>query len=323
LLEFIITELSIPKLLMKKIEKSVSGDTKKRQMQSFLLYLELERSLSPNTIHSYTFDLDKFRLFLDDLNVHGFENVEESHIEKFLAELKKDLKAASTARMLSALRQFYDHLIDSKACDIKINPLEFFDSPKLVRKLPDILTIEEIEKLLAQPDVNTPLGLRDKTILEIMYACGLRVSEVLTIKTSNILYADEVVRVIGKGSKERIVPIATSTLEWIKLYIERSRSTISKPYSEEYLFLNWRGRKLSRMAIWDIINKYTKLAKIQKQIHPHILRHSFATHLLEGGADLRSIQEMLGHADISTTQIYTHVDITYLKQVHKEFHPRG
>jgi integrase/recombinase XerD len=156
-----------------------------------------------------------------------------------------------------------------------------------------------------------------------MYACGLRVSEVLTIRTSNILYADEVVRVIGKGSKERIVPIAASTLEWIKLYIERSRSTISKPYSEEYLFLNWRGRKLSRMAIWDIINKYTKLAKIQKQIHPHILRHSFATHLLEGGADLRSIQEMLGHADISTTQIYTHVDITYLKQVHKEFHPRG
>jgi len=322
-LEFITTELSILKMLKKKIERSVSVDTKKHQMQSFLLYLELERSLSPNTIHSYSFDLDKFRFFLDELNVHGFEDVEESHIEKFLAVLKKDLKAASTARMLSALRQFYDHLIDSKSCDIKLNPLEFFDSPKLVRKLPDVLTIEEIEKLLAQPDVNTPLGLRDKTILEIMYACGLRVSEVLTLKTSNILYSDEVVRVIGKGSKERIVPIAASTLEWIKLYIEKSRTVISGPHSEEYLFLNWRGRKLSRMAIWDIINKYTKLTGIQKQIHPHILRHSFATHLLEGGADLRSIQEMLGHADISTTQIYTHVDITYLKQVHKEFHPRG
>ena len=174
-----------------------------------------------------------------------------------------------------------------------------------------------------RPDVNSPLGLRDKTILEIMYACGLRVSEVLTIKTSNVLYEDEVIRVIGKGSKERIVPIAASTLEWIKLYITNSRSTLAKPNSEDFLFLNWRGKALSRMAIWDIISKYSKMANIAKKIHPHIFRHSFATHLLEGGADLRSIQEMLGHADISTTQIYTHVDITYLKQVHKEFHPRG
>ena len=214
-------------------------------------------------------------------------------------------------------------MIDTKTYSIRLNPLEFFDSPKLSRKLPDILTIEEIEKILSQPDVNIPLGLRDKTILEIMYACGLRVSEVLTIKTSSVLYEDEVIRVIGKGSKERIVPIAASTLEWIKLYISNSRSKLAKSNSEDFLFLNWRGKALSRMAIWDIISKYSKMAKIAKKIHPHIFRHSFATHLLEGGADLRSIQEMLGHADISTTQIYTHVDISYLKQVHKEFHPRG
>lgn len=298
-------------------------DRKVSQVESFLLYLELERSLSQNTINSYKFDLEKFSNFLDSLGINGFEDVREADIEKYLAQLKKDFKASSTARMLSTMRQLFEFLIDSKTCEIKINPLEFFDSPKLARKLPEILTVEEIDKILSQPDINTPLGLRDKTILEIMYACGLRVSEVLSIKTSNILFLDEVVRVIGKGSKERIVPAAASSLEWIKLYIERSRNTLARSFSEDYLFLNWRGKKLSRMAIWDIINKYSTMAKIQKKIHPHILRHSFATHLLEGGADLRSIQEMLGHADISTTQIYTHVDISYLKQVHKQFHPRG
>ena len=307
---------------MTKINPAIK-DRKESQVMSFLLYLELERSLSQNTIDSYKFDLDKFCNFLNSRSISGFEDVTESDIERYLAQLKKELKASSTSRMLSTLRQLFDFLIDSKTCDIKVNPLEFFDSPKLARKLPDVLTVEEIDKILSQPDINTPLGLRDKTILEIMYACGLRVSEVLTIKTSNILFVDEVVRVIGKGSKERIVPAAASSLEWIKLYIEKSRSTIAKSFSEDYLFLNWRGRKLSRMAIWDIIHKYSQMAKIQKNIHPHILRHSFATHLLEGGADLRSIQEMLGHADISTTQIYTHVDISYLKQVHKQFHPRG
>ncbi len=308
---------------MKKIENLASNDLKLSQMQNFLLHLELERSLSPNTINSYSFDLEKFRLFAEDQKLESFEDVSDTHIEKFLARLKGEYKASSKARLLSSLRQFYDYLIDSGNSAIKLNPLEFIDSPKLTRNLPDILTFEEIEKILSQPDVNSTLGLRDKTILEIMYACGLRVSEVLTVKTSNILYEDEVIRVIGKGSKERIVPIAGSTLEWIRIYISSSRITLAQPYSEDYLFLNWRGKALSRMAIWDIISKYSKMAKIEKKIHPHIFRHSFATHLLEGGADLRSIQEMLGHADISTTQIYTHVDISYLKQVHKEFHPRG
>jgi len=308
---------------MKKSDLPAAKDAKLSQVQGFLLYLELERSLSTNTINSYAFDLEKFRLFIEEQDLNGFEDAQDTHIEKFLAQLKKEYKASTTARLLSTLRQFYEYLIDTKSYSLKLNPLEFFDSPKLSRKLPDILTIEEIEKILSQPDVNIPLGLRDKTILEIMYACGLRVSEVLTIKTSSVLYEDEVIRVIGKGSKERIVPIAASTLEWIKLYISNSRSKLAKSNSEDFLFLNWRGKALSRMAIWDIISKYSKMAKIAKKIHPHIFRHSFATHLLEGGADLRSIQEMLGHADISTTQIYTHVDISYLKQVHKEFHPRG
>lgn len=294
-----------------------------RQIKSFLLYLELEKSLSSNTIQSYNFDLVKFGDFLSSHGLNSFDEAKETHFEKFLAELKKAKRATTIARTLSSLRQFYNHLLKSGKSGLSVNPLEYFDSPKLGRKLPEVLTVAEVDKILAQPDHNSTLGLRDKAILETMYACGLRVSELINLKNSNILENEEVVRVFGKGSKERVVPIAKSTLEWIKIYITKSRINIAKPYSEDYLFLNWRGRKLSRMAIWDIINKYTKSARIEKQIHPHILRHSFATHLLEGGADLRSIQEMLGHSDISTTQIYTHVDITYLKQVHRQFHPRG
>jgi integrase/recombinase XerD len=308
----------------KGLDKEDAGDERIKHIRSFLLHLELEKSLSENTIHSYTFDLIKFKDLLDSLGVTSFDDVTEIHIEKFLNELKKSSKATTTARILSSLRQFYNFILNTdKNSKLKVNPLEYFDSPKLGRKLPEVLTIAEIDKILAQPDHNTTLGLRDKVILETMYACGLRVSELTDLKGANILVKDEVVRVFGKGSKERVVPIAKTTLEWIEIYLNKSRGNIAKPHSEDYLFLNWRGRKLSRMAIWDIINKYTKLAGIQKQIYPHIFRHSFATHLLEGGADLRSIQEMLGHSDISTTQIYTHVDISYLKQVHKQFHPRG
>jgi integrase/recombinase XerD len=298
------------------------ADKNSQLINSFVLHLEIERSLSDNTIRSYTFDLVKFNNFLNEIKVSSLLNIEESNIERFLAYLKKnESKASSTARILSSLRQFYDYLIDTSRTER--NPFENFDSPKLERKLPVVLTVDEVESILKQPDVTNTLGLRDKTILEVMYACGLRVSEVLNLKTSNVLVNEEVLRVFGKGSKERVVPIGRSALEWIDIYLKKSRLNIANSKSEDYLFLNWRGKRLSRMAIWDIIDKYSKMAKIEKQIHPHILRHSFATHLLEGGADLRSIQEMLGHADISTTQIYTHVDISYLKEVHKSFHPRG
>jgi integrase/recombinase XerD len=291
-------------------------------INSFLLHLELEKSLSENTINSYRFDLTKFKAFLAQIRITDFTSVNESHIEKFLAYLKKENKAATASRILSSLTQFYDFLV-SKSAKIKNNPFEYFDSPKLSRKLPVVLSVDEVNRILDAVDVTNSLGLRDKTILETMYACGLRVSELINLKKSNVLENENIVRVFGKGSKERIVPIGKSALKWIGAYLTKSRLNLANSKSEDFLFLNWRGHKLSRMAIWDIISKYSKLAKIEKQIHPHILRHSFATHLLEGGADLRSIQEMLGHADISTTQIYTHVDITYLKEVHKQFHPRG
>lgn len=308
---------------IKNRDSAASSEAMEKSIRAFLLFLELEKSLSENTIRSYTFDLAKFSNYLIDLNIDSFENVKESHIESYIAALKKEFSASSMARMLSSLRQFFDHLLNSGKTTLKTNPLEYFDSPKLGRKLPVVLTVAEIDRILAQPDVNSTLGLRDKTILETMYACGLRVSEVIDLKCSNVLVSEEVLRVFGKGSKERIVPIARSSLEWINIYLSKSRINLAKSHSEDHLFLNWRGRRLSRMAVWDIIDKYSRAAKIEKQIHPHIFRHSFATHLLEGGADLRSIQEMLGHADISTTQIYTHVDITYLKEVHKQFHPRG
>jgi len=302
-------------------EHKKSNDTKSTEINNFLLYLELEKSLSENTIRSYEFDLMKFSAFLDERGVNSLAMCDDRLIDEFLKSVRY-LNSSSRSRILSCLRQFYKHYMSVRP-EVKVNPTDFFDSPRLERKLPDTLTVEEVNNLLSQPDETTTLGLRDKALLEVMYACGLRVSEVISLKTSGILFDDELIKVVGKGSKERYVPVALSTLRWINLYLTQSRTFLAKAYSEEYLFLNWRGRKLSRMAIWNIIDKYSRAAGITKQVHPHILRHSFATHLLEGGADLRSIQEMLGHADISTTQIYTHVDITYLKEVHKQFHPRG
>lgn len=295
-----------------------------KQIELFHLYLELEKSLSDNTVKSYEFDIHKFKDFLTNIKVSSFTEVNESHIEKFLAYLKKEYKASTSARILSALRQFYDFMINSgHLSDLKYNPFENFDSPKLERTLPVVLSYEEIEKIIGKIEITDSLGLRDRALIETMYACGLRVSEVINLKTSNVFADEGTVRVFGKGSKERIVPIGNEALKWIETYLIHSRKNLANKNSEDYLFLNWRGKKLSRMTVWNIIDKYSKMAKIEKQIHPHILRHSFATHLLEGGADLRSIQEMLGHADISTTQIYTHVDITYLKEVHKASHPRA
>jgi integrase/recombinase XerD len=300
---------------------TVSSDLRANQIKEFLLHLELEKSLSVNTIKSYEFDFNKFAEFLDTLGVKSFIEVSKEHIEKFLSYLKGDNKPATTSRILSSLRQFYDYLLSTDK--ISFNPFEYFDSPKTSRKLPVVLTPEEIERILNKTNEKHKLGLRDRAVLEIMYACGLRVSELIDLKCSDILALEKLIRVTGKGSKQRIVPIGSSALKWIDGYLHNSRPFIADSKSEDYLFLNWRGKKLSRMGVWNIIDKYSSLAEISKPIHPHILRHSFATHLLQGGADLRSIQEMLGHADISTTQIYTHVDISYLKEVYKSYHPRG
>jgi integrase/recombinase XerD len=206
----------------------------------------------------------------------------------------------------------------------KNDPTQNIDTPKHSKTLPEVLNQNEVDAILRQPDTSEHLGKRDRAILETMYATGMRVTELITLRQSNVYNQDEIVRIFGKGSKERLVPIGKSALEWINRYIQEVRGTLSKKGKGlDVLFLNARGRPMSRMAVWNMVKTYTAKAGIKKEVHPHTFRHSFATHLLEGGADLRAVQEMLGHSDISTTQVYTHIDREYLKEVHRTFHPRG
>lgn len=232
------------------------------------------------------------------------------------------LQASSRARYLASLRAFYRYLTESGIA--KADPTEIIDTPRLKRMLPDTLSIAEVERILAAPDTDTITGIRDRAMLETMYACGLRVSELLGMARANIIAEAEIVRIVGKGSKERIVPIGRSALGWIDKYMRESRPRLLKlGCPEEALFVNARGKALSRMGIWKIVVAAAEKAQIGKKVHPHTFRHSFATHLLEGGADLRAVQEMLGHSDISTTQIYTHLDNDYIKEVHRSCHPRA
>jgi integrase/recombinase XerD len=232
------------------------------------------------------------------------------------------LSSTTSARYFSSIKGFFNYLHINKY--IQENPVERLSSPKLSKNLPVVLTVEEIDAIINLPDTNTKLGLRDKALLELLYACGTRVTEIINLKISDLFLKEEIIRVFGKGSKERIVPIGSSAIHWVEEYLLKSRPLLEKKLkSENIVFLNNRGMKLSRMGVWKIINRYTIQSGVKREVHPHTFRHSFATHLLEGGADLRAVQEMLGHADISTTQIYTHIDRDYIKQVHKEFHPRG
>ncbi len=292
-------------------------------LKEYLVHLKLEKNLSVNTISSYRNDLTAFRSFLEDKNIIDPSEVNPEHISSFFKLLNElGLSGTSSARYFSSLKGFFLFLIKNKY--ILKNPIEKISAPKLSKKLPSVLDISEVEKILSQPDISDKSGLRDKAMLELFYACGTRVSELINLKISDLFFSDEIIRVFGKGSKERLIPIGSSAIKWINDYLKLSRPLLmKKSKSENYLFLNSRSSKLSRMGVWKIIDRYVKEAGIEKEVHPHTFRHSFATHLLEGGADLRAVQEMLGHADISTTQIYTHIDRDYIKQVHKQYHPRG
>ncbi len=292
-------------------------------IKEYLSVLKLEKNLSDNTIVSYQNDLFKFLSFLSGEKIDDLNYVTPQIISQyFQIQRKIGLQGSSTARYLSTIKGFFSYLFQRKY--ILNNPAETLSSMKTARKLPVVLTISEINAILEQPKTNNKLGLRDKAILELLYSSGLRVSELINLKKNDLFFPDEIIRVLGKGSKERIVPIGRSAVKWVTEYLLHCRTLLEKKFkSYNYVFLNIRGTKLSRMTIWKIINRYSKEAGIQKDVHPHTFRHSFATHLIEGGADLRAVQEMLGHADISTTQIYTHIDREYIKQVHKEFHPRG
>lgn len=292
-------------------------------LKEYLSVLKLEKNLSENTIQSYRNDISSFLFNLEEYNITDLNEVKQNHLTTFFKSLKETgLTSRSASRYHSALKGFFKYLLVNKY--IKESPIEKITPPKLSKNLPSVLSINEIDLILSKPDVNGKLGLRDKAILELLYACGIRVSELLNLKISSLFFNEEVIRVFGKGSKERIVPIGSSAVKWINEYLSKSRPLLEKKMkSENFLFLNSRGTKISRMGIWKIVEKYVREAGIKKDVHPHTFRHSFATHLLEGGADLRAVQEMLGHSDISTTQIYTHIDREYIKQMHKDFHPRG
>ena len=292
-------------------------------LKEYLNVLRLEKNLSVNTISSYRNDINSLINFLDSLKINDPSLVDNKLLNCFFINLQElGLSNTSAARYYSSIKGFFSYLFSNKY--IKANPVEKVMPPKLSKNLPSVLSLGEIDSILLKPDVENKLGLRDRGILEVLYACGLRVSELIGLKISDLFFDEEIIRVFGKGSKERLVPIGSSAIKWTKEYLTKSRPLLAKKAkSENVVFLNNRGSKLSRMGVWKIVDHYVKEAGIQKEVHPHTFRHSFATHLLEGGADLRAVQEMLGHADISTTQIYTHIDRDYIKQVHKQFHPRG
>ena len=282
----------------------------------FLDFVRLERGLSDNTLDAYGRDLDRYLTLLSNQGVDGPEGASQDHVSlllRLLADL--GLEPASVARNLTAIRVFHRFLQTEGITDA--DPTEHLKPPRLGRKLPTVLNVHEVERLMSAPDTETALGMRDRAMLEVLYGAGLRVSELTDLERSNLLFDLEVIRVVGKGSRERVVPIGSEAEGWTTRYLEEARARLANLKSGDAVFLNWRGGRLSRMGVWKLLKKHAGQARIEKDVSPHTLRHSFATHLLEGGADLRAVQEMLGHADISTTQIYTHVDREYLREVHR------
>jgi integrase/recombinase XerD len=292
----------------------------------FLSYMRVERGLAQNTILAYGRDLKKFSEFLAKRKKTKVEEVTREDVVDFLSSLYKEkLDSRSVARYLVSLRGLYKFAMMDDM--VTTDPTENLESPKIRNSLPTYLRVDEISKLLDAPDLNTPFGLRDRAMLEVMYSTGLRVSELLNLRISDIDMRMGCVRCIGKGDKERLVPIGRKAIEAVEQYLAKGRPKFAKPSSppphNQVLFLNKLGRRLSRVVIWKILHDYGIRLGLRGRLTPHKLRHSFATHLLEGGADLRSVQLMLGHADISTTQIYTHVVEERLKQIYKAHHPRA
>jgi len=277
--------------------------------------------VAQNTVQAYEHDLIRYIKFLNDRSIDSSQNISHKDVYAFLEMLHElTLSSASVSRNLSAARAFHHFLIGEN--QTTEDPTENIVVPKPWMKLPEVLGTDEIEQLLSAPDTSTETGLRDRAMFELAYATGVRVSELVNIKTMDIFWQDEFVRVFGKGGKERLVPVGETALSWVKCYLQGPWLSLSAlGLGGELIFLNRFGKRLSRQSVWKNIKKYALQAGITKFISPHTIRHSFATHLIEGGADLRAVQEMLGHSDIATTQIYTHLDREFLKQVHHKFHP--
>jgi integrase/recombinase XerD len=293
-----------------------------RYLDLFLDYLTVERGLAANTRASYSSDLIKFVNSLRDQGITAWDQVGLSQVMRFLSVAQEQgLAARSRARLLAAMRGFFKFMIRDR--HLEENPIVQLSSPRMRRYLPDVLSVEEVERLLAQPDPSTLQGQRDTAMLELLYATGLRVSELVTITVGRVNLEVGFLIALGKGSKERIVPMGEAATEAVRSYFRESRNRMLRGRLTDALFITNRGGPMTRQGFWKLVKKYGMLARVHKRLTPHTLRHSFATHLLEHGADLRSVQLMLGHADISTTQIYTHVARERLKRIHQKYHPRA
>lgn len=291
-------------------------------LELFQDYLSLEAGHSPNTVEAYLRDLRRLARFLELVGVADPAAADRTHLRKFVFSLKDlGLSPASIRRQVSAIRTYYGFLGGEGLC--RNDPSEQLESPRPGRRLPEVLTVKEIESLLGAPGVDEPMAWRDRTLLELGYGAGLRVSELCGLTRGDLLLEEGLVRVFGKGSKERLVPVGRPVIGTVSVYLHTLRAELDRGKSQNRVLLNARGQPLSRVGAWGIVKRWARAAGIRKRVTPHTLRHSFATHLLEGGADLRAVQEMLGHADLSTTQLYTHVDREYLRSVHKQYHPRG
>jgi len=288
----------------------------------FIDHIRVERGLSRNTVQAYSNDLKRFQDYLADLNITDPTQVSEDIVEAFLDHLDSEgMSVRSRVRYASSIRSFFNYLMREGV--VSANPLELLESPRFLSKLPRYLTSEEIRALLCAPDDSTPWGIRDRAMLEVLYAAGLRVTELVELGLNAVNLEVGFLVARGKGDKERIVPLGEDAVKWLDRYITHSRPVLDKGCGGGLVFLNRSGKGLSRQYFWSAIKKYALKAGITTDISPHTIRHSFATHLLAGGADLRSVQAMLGHADITTTEIYTHVERERLKSVHKKYHPRS
>ncbi len=292
------------------------------RLEQFQDYLTFERGLSDRTVAAYTRDLVRWMAFLDDRGIRAPAGVTAADLRDWVFALK-DARMAPTSirRAQSAVRTYFAFLLAEDA--VASDPTERLESPKVGRRLPDFLTRAEVERLLDAPDPDRPLFWRDKAILELLYAAGLRVSELVELPLSGLDRRERFVTVFGKGSKERLVPVGEPALRALDRYLGEVRPTLARGAASRRIFLNARGTPLTRMAVWTLVKRCARRAGIEKKVSPHTLRHTFATHLLEGGADLAAVQQLLGHADIATTQIYTHVDREYLREVHRKYHPRA
>ena len=291
-------------------------------VEEYLHFLAVERGASLNTLEAYSRDIGRFLEYAGASGVPSPLAVNPEHVTAYLGALRgQGLSPASVNRKLAAIRGFYRYLL--REARVEENPLARVETARTWMRLPGALSRDEMESLLAQPAEASPSGIRDRAILELLYATGIRVSELATLTLNRLNRQMGFLVAVGKGRKERIVPVGQSALGWLGRYIEQARPVFLKKKTSNTLFLNRSGEGFTRQGLWKLIKKYAKMAGLERKVHPHTFRHSFATHLLEGGADLRSVQIMLGHADISTTQIYTHVSRERLKEVHKRFHPRG